>query len=141
MTETRPPPKPFLMEVDDEADPAAAPPVPESRRAPEARAVLAAARVASARPSGLWRFALWAFGALFTFWLSVSAYDFVTTLLAQSPILGLGRRRSCHPCHAGRAWPCLPRMGGLCPAGPPGQLSPAIAAKPLPPLTRPRPAA
>jgi putative membrane protein len=90
MTETRPPPKPFLLEVEDEADPAAAPSVPDTEPEAnlEARAVMAAARVASARPSGLWRFALWAFGALFTFWLSVSAYDFVTALLAQSPILG-----------------------------------------------------
>jgi len=78
------------MEVEVEADPAAAPPIPDfgPEAQPEARAVMAAARVASARPSGLWRFALWAFGTLFTFWLSVSAYDFVTSLLAQNPILG-----------------------------------------------------
>ena len=87
MTEDRtPPPKPFVLEVEDEADPAAAPPVPEAL--PEGRAVLAAARVASARPSGVWRFALWAFGTLITFWLSVSAWTFVTTLLAENPVLG-----------------------------------------------------
>lgn len=81
-----PPPRPFLLEVEEEADPAAAPPVGEAL--PEARAVLAAGRIASARPSGLWRFAAWAFGALFTFWLSVSAWQFVQDLLASHPVLG-----------------------------------------------------
>lgn len=82
-----PPPRPFLLEVEEEADPAAAPPVGEPPL-PEARAVLAAGRIASARPSGLWRFAAWAFGALFTFWLSVSAWQFVQDLLASHPVLG-----------------------------------------------------
>ena len=82
-----PPPCPFLLEVEEEADPAAAPPVGEPPL-PEARAVLAAGRIASARPSGLWRFAAWAFGALFTFWLSVSAWQFVQDLLASHPVLG-----------------------------------------------------
>lgn len=81
-----PPPRPFLLEVEEEADPAAAPPVGEPL--PEARAVLAAGRIASARPSGLWRFAAWAFGTLFTFWLSVSAWAFVQDLLASHPVLG-----------------------------------------------------
>ncbi|MFZ1468664.1 MAG: TIGR01620 family protein [Paracoccaceae bacterium] len=91
MTETRPPPKPYLQEIDDpsapEADPAAAPLLLDDIPL-EGRAVLAAARIASARPTGLWRFALWAFGALFTFWLSVSAYAFVTSLLLANPVLG-----------------------------------------------------
>lgn len=82
-----PPPRPFLLEVEEEADPAAAPPVGEPPL-PEARAVLAAGRIASARPSSLWRFAAWAFGALFTFWLSVSAWQFVQDLLASHPVLG-----------------------------------------------------
>ena len=87
--EEAPRPKPFLLEVEEEADPAAAPPVGEILAdTPEARAVLAAGRIASARPSGVWRFALWAFGTLFTFWLSVSAWAFVETLLATHPILG-----------------------------------------------------
>ena len=81
-----PPPRPFLLEVEEEADPAAAPAVDEAL--PEARAVLAAGRIASARPSGLWRFAAWAFGALFAFWLSVSAWAFVQELLASHPVLG-----------------------------------------------------
>lgn len=81
-----PPPRPFLLEVEEEADPAAAPPVGEAL--PEPGAVLAAGRIASARPSGLWRFAAWAFGALFTFWLSISAWQFVQDLLASHPVLG-----------------------------------------------------
>lgn len=86
MTEAPRPPKPFLIEVAEEADPAAAPAVPDIL--PDGRAVLAAGRLASARPSGAWRFALWAFGALFSFVLSVAAWDFATSLLARSPILG-----------------------------------------------------
>ncbi|MFZ1467751.1 MAG: TIGR01620 family protein, partial [Paracoccaceae bacterium] len=87
------PPRPFMLEVEDEADPAAAAAVPEAgteiaQGGPQGRAMFAAARVATARASGLWRFALWAFGALFSFWLSVSAYAFVATLLATNPVLG-----------------------------------------------------
>lgn len=81
-----PAPRPYLMEVSDEADPAAAAPVPDLL--PQGRAVLAAGRVASARPSGLWRFALWAFGALAGLVLSVAAWDFATGLLVRSPVLG-----------------------------------------------------
>lgn len=81
-----PPSRPFLLEVEEEADPAAAPPVGEAL--PQPAAVLAAGRIASARPSGLWRFAAWAFGALFAFWLSVSAWAFVQDLLASRPFLG-----------------------------------------------------
>ena len=82
------PPKPFLLEIDDlaEADPAAAPLLVDD--APQGRAVMAASQIATVRPSRLWRFALWAFGALFTFWLSVAAWNFVTALLAQNPVLG-----------------------------------------------------
>ena len=86
MTETPIPPRPFVLEVDEAADPALAPAVPDAL--PEGRAVLAAGRVAMARPSGLWRFALWAFGALISFVLSVAAYDFAAGLLARSPVLG-----------------------------------------------------
>lgn len=80
------PPRPFVLEVMDEANPAAAPPVPDNL--PEGHAMLAAGRVATAPASAVWRLAVWAFGALFSFWLSVSAYGFVTTLLAENPILG-----------------------------------------------------
>lgn len=84
-----PRPKPYLLEVEEEADPAAAPPVGEVLGdLPEARAVMAAGRIASIRASKSWRFAAWAFGALFTFWLSVSAWAFVEDLLARQPVLG-----------------------------------------------------
>lgn len=88
MTDTPPPPKPFLLEIDDpsEADPAAAPMLLDD--VPQGRAVLAAGQLVSARPSRLWRFAIWAFGALFTFWLSVAAWNFVADLLVQNPVLG-----------------------------------------------------
>ncbi|MEZ5796130.1 MAG: TIGR01620 family protein [Paracoccaceae bacterium] len=79
-------PRPFVLEVAEEADPAAAPPVPEAL-APGS-AMQAALRAASAPSSPAWRFAKWAFGALFAFVLGVAAWDFVTGLLAQSPILG-----------------------------------------------------
>ena len=81
------PPKPFVMDTDDLADPAAAPPVPEVL--PEGRAVWVAARLAGGRRgSGFGRFALWAFGALFSFVMSVAAWDFVTSLLARNNLLG-----------------------------------------------------
>ncbi|MBE2274988.1 MAG: TIGR01620 family protein [Rhodobacteraceae bacterium] len=88
--DSRPAPRPFVREVEEVADPAAAPPVldevdPES---PEGRAMRAAAVVAAARPSPLMRGALWAFGALFSFVLSVSAWHFVAGLLAENRLLG-----------------------------------------------------
>ena len=84
-------PKPFLIELEDEeieeADPAAAPPVPETvgRAAP---AVQAMAAVAATRPNRLRRFATWAFGALISFVLTVAAWEFVTNLLARNVVLG-----------------------------------------------------
>ncbi len=81
------PPKPFVMETDALADPALAPAVPDML--PEGRAMLTAARLASSpRKSGLGRFAIWAFGALFSFVISVAAWDFVTSLLARNSLLG-----------------------------------------------------
>lgn len=79
---------PLLIELGEDAgaDPAAAPPVPDET--PEGRAMIAAARVARAKPSPLLRAALWAFGALFTFTLSVVAYDFVAGLFTRNPLLG-----------------------------------------------------
>ncbi len=89
MTDDPTPPRPFVLEVEDDdtpgADPSTAAPVPEADGLPSPRAVLAAGQVASARPSGPWRFALWAFGALFSFVLSVAAYDFAAALLASRP--------------------------------------------------------
>ena len=80
------PPKPFLEEIDTAADPAAAPPVPDVL--PEGQAMQAVAALSQRKRSGLVRFALWAFGVLFSFVLSVAAYDFVTGLLARNLILG-----------------------------------------------------
>lgn len=80
------PPKPFLEEMVEAADPGAAPPVPEVL--PEGQAMQAVAALAQKRGSGLWRFAVWAFSALFSFALSVAAYDFVTGLLARNVVLG-----------------------------------------------------
>lgn len=81
------PPKPFVMETDDVADPARAAPVPEVW--PDGRAMVTAARIAGpGRGSGLGRLALWAFGALFSFVVSVAAWDFVTSLLGRNSLLG-----------------------------------------------------
>jgi putative membrane protein len=80
------PPKPFLEEIEAAADPSLAPPVPDLL--PEGQAMQAVAALAQRRGSGLTRFALWAFGALFSFAISVAAYDFVTGLLARNLILG-----------------------------------------------------
>ena len=81
------PPKPFVMETDDLADPALAPVVPDDL--PDGRAMQMAARLAQAQSgSGLGSWAIWAFGALFSFVISVSAWDFVTSLLARNSLLG-----------------------------------------------------
>lgn len=80
------PPKPFVQEIDEAADPGLAPPVPEAL--PEGQAMQAVAALSQRRGSALWRFALWAFGALFSFALSVAAWDFVTGLMARNLVLG-----------------------------------------------------
>lgn len=80
------PPKPFLEEIEVAADPSAAPPVPDVL--PEGQAMLAVAALSQSRGGGLRRFAVWAFGALFSFALSVAAYDFVTSLMARNVVLG-----------------------------------------------------
>ncbi|MES2845015.1 MAG: TIGR01620 family protein [Pseudomonadota bacterium] len=80
--------RPLVIEYDEgvEADPGLAPAVPDQA---DERALRTAALLA-ARGTGsrLWAFAGWAFGALFTFVLSVAAWDFVTTLIARNAILG-----------------------------------------------------
>jgi putative membrane protein len=80
------PPKPFLEEIVEAADPSLAPPVPDGL--PEGKAMLAVAALSQGKGSGLRRFAVWAFGALFGFAISVAAYDFVTGLLERNLILG-----------------------------------------------------
>lgn len=86
MTEDRPAPKPFVLEVAEEFDPAAVPAVPDG--VPEGQAMMLAGQIVTARPSRLWRFALWAFGALFSLVLSVAAWDFAASLMARNAILG-----------------------------------------------------
>lgn len=80
------PPKPFLEEMEEAVDPSLAPPVPDAL--PEGQAMQAVAALSQKRGSAMTRFALWAFGALFSFALSVAAYDFVTGLLARDVVLG-----------------------------------------------------
>ena len=85
---TAPPkaPKPYLQELDESVDPAAAPPVPDIL--PEGQAMQTLAGLTQRQGSPVTRFALWAFGALFAFVFSVGAWTFVTDLLAQNLILG-----------------------------------------------------
>ncbi|WP_260692116.1 YcjF family protein [Gemmobacter fulva] len=89
MTDDLPPlRRPVLIDLDSAAaaDPGLAPPVPEA--SPEGRAMLAAAQITRRRASPLLKAVLWAFGALFSFVLSVAAYDFVAQLMARNPMLG-----------------------------------------------------
>lgn len=72
---------PRLIEQDLAVDPGAAPLV--SDLPPPLMA-----QVMARRASPLLRGAFWAFSALFTFALSVAAYDFVTGLMARNAILG-----------------------------------------------------
>jgi putative membrane protein len=75
-----------MEETEAVADPGAAPPVPDALA--EGQAMQAVAALSQRRGSALTRVAIWAFGALFTFALSVAAYDFVTGLLARNVVLG-----------------------------------------------------
>ena len=79
---------PVMVELTtaEPADPGQAPDVPEPDpgRAMQTLGRLAAAR----RGSVLGRAAVWVFGALFSFVLSVSAWTFVTGLLTSHPLLG-----------------------------------------------------
>jgi putative membrane protein len=83
---------PVLIEMEADArkpSVADAPPVPESTPgAYDGRAMQAAARLAARRPSRLTRW-FWALGAaLLGTVVSVAAWDFVTGMLARSPLLG-----------------------------------------------------
>ncbi len=81
------PKKPLLIDWEEgEADPAMAAPVPEAL--PEGRAMQAVGALAGRRGSGLSRLALWVFGALASFVLTVAAWDFVTNLLSRDSLLG-----------------------------------------------------
>jgi putative membrane protein len=77
--------KPLLIERDEDAGaetPATVPAVPDLDVAPPV------SRLAAPRGSALSRLALWVFGALFSFVLSVAAWEFVTGLLARDSLLG-----------------------------------------------------
>jgi putative membrane protein len=81
--------KPLLVEIEDHPDlptPANAPPVPDAL--PQGQAMQGAARIAARRRSPVTTFAFWAFGALFSFVISVTAWDFAMGLMARSPLLG-----------------------------------------------------
>jgi putative membrane protein len=78
--------RPFVIHEGDEADPGLAPAVEDAL--PQGAAMQAAAAVASARGAGRWSWAGAAFGLLFSFVLSVAAWDFVTALMARNPFLG-----------------------------------------------------
>jgi putative membrane protein len=54
----------------------------------EGQAMQAVAALSQRKGGALSRFALWAFGALFTFVLGVAAWDFVTNLMARNQVLG-----------------------------------------------------
>ena len=90
MTDTPDPLRgPVLIEVEGaEADPGLAPAVPDPAAAAVPPAMAGVARLARARGSRAVRFALWAFGALFGFVLSVAAWDFVTGLFGRSGPVG-----------------------------------------------------
>lgn len=79
------PKKPLIFDLEDEADPSAAPLVDDIL--PQGAAMQLAAKVAAPR-SRFATFALWAFSSLFTFVLTVAAWDFTASLMARSPILG-----------------------------------------------------
>jgi putative membrane protein len=76
--------RPVVIEVDEAADPGAAPPVIDA--APVA--LDGALRLAARRGSPLGRFATWAIGSFLTFVLGVAAWDFVTGLLLRDSLLG-----------------------------------------------------
>ena len=80
------PPKPFVEEWEEEADPGMALPVPDVLA--EGQAMRAVAALAGRPGSGLRRFAVWAFGALFSYALAVAAWEFVSGLMARNPVLG-----------------------------------------------------
>lgn len=78
---------PALIEMEGEADPAGALPLPDIGEA-EGRAMEALSRLATRRSSALGRFAAWVFGSLFTLVISVAAWNFVTGLFATNEWLG-----------------------------------------------------
>ena len=82
--------KPVLIELDDRAPltPATAPPVEDPGSAPQGEAMQTLARLSAKRPNRLAKLFWSALVALVTFTLSITAWNFVTGLLAANPILG-----------------------------------------------------
>ncbi len=81
---------PVIVELDEapEVSPVQAPPVPDDTL-PTTTPVVAAASVMGQPRSGLGRW-VWRIGAaLFTFMLSVAAWNWINDLLARNPVLGL----------------------------------------------------
>lgn len=80
--------RPALIELEEDqaADPGLEAPVADLL--PQGRAMQAVARVSARRMSGLSRLAIWVFGTLFGFVVSVAAWDFVTNLLNRDSLLG-----------------------------------------------------
>lgn len=81
--------RPLLITLDDDAvaaDPSAVTEVPDLD--PQGRAMRQVQAAVMARPSAFSRLAGWVIGALFSFVLSVAAWDFVATLLERNLVLG-----------------------------------------------------
>lgn len=76
---------PLVEERDAEVDPSLAPAVPDLTGGAAMQGV---ARLAQRRGTVFGRFAVWVFGSLFGFVLSVAAWDFVTGLFAANTLLG-----------------------------------------------------
>ncbi len=84
---------PVLIDLDAQDAPnvSDAPPVPDVTEAvPEGQAMQLAVQLASRRPSRLLRWFWGLLGTLFGAVISVAAWDFVTGLIARSPLLGWG---------------------------------------------------
>jgi len=77
--------RPFLVDREEEVDPSQVEAVPELA---DGRAMQAVALLATRRGSAFGRFATWVFGVLFSFVLSVWAWNFVTGLFATNTVLG-----------------------------------------------------
>jgi putative membrane protein len=86
MTPDTPLRRPAVVEVDGEADPGLAAPIADAL--PAGTAMELASMAVTRRWSPVTRFALWAFGAFFSFAISIAAWNFVTGLMAANPILG-----------------------------------------------------
>jgi putative membrane protein len=76
---------PLIEERAAEVDPAQAPAVPDLVGGAAMQGV---ERLVTRRGSAFGRLAAWVFGSLFTFVLSVAAWNFVTGLFAANPVLG-----------------------------------------------------